>query len=104
AVGNLAPGVYVMTAGPKAPATDDFSQVAAQWFIVSDLGLTAYTGHDGIDVFVNSLATAEPHGQTDVRLMARNNEVLATRQTDRNGFVHFESGLARGEGGLAPAA
>ncbi|MGC1467202.1 MAG: alpha-2-macroglobulin [Pseudolabrys sp.] len=104
AVGNLAPGVYVMTAAPKAPATDDFSQVAAQWFIVSDLGLTAYTGHDGIDVFVNSLATAEPHGQTDVRLMARNNEVLATRQTDRNGFVHFESGLARGEGGLAPAA
>jgi uncharacterized protein YfaS (alpha-2-macroglobulin family) len=36
--------------------------------------------------------------------MARNNEQLAVRQTDRNGFLHFEAGLARGEGGLAPAA
>ncbi|MET0873259.1 MAG: MG2 domain-containing protein, partial [Pseudolabrys sp.] len=40
----------------------------------------------------------------EVRLMARNNEQLAVRQTDRNGFIHFEAGLARGEGGLAPAA
>ena len=36
--------------------------------------------------------------------LARNNEVLAVRQTDRNGFIHFEAGLARGEGGAAPAA
>ena len=34
--------------------------------------------------------------------MARNNEVLAVRQTDRNGFIHFEAGLARGEGGSRP--
>ena len=39
-----------------------------------------------------------------MRLLARNNEVLAVRQTDRNGFIHFEAGLARGEGGVAPAA
>src|SRR5262249_16795846 len=31
-------------------------------------------------------------------------EVLAVRQTDRNGFIQFEAGLARGEAGLAPAA
>ena len=37
-------------------------------------------------------------------MIARNNEVLAVRQTDRNGFIHFEAGLARGEGGVAPAA
>ncbi len=36
--------------------------------------------------------------------MARNNEVLGVGQTDANGFVHFAAGLARGEGGLAPAA
>ncbi len=104
AIGSLAPGVYVMAAAPKAPAAGDFNQVATQWFIVSDLGLTAYSGYGGIDVFVNSLSSAEPKAQTNVRLMARNNEVLATKQTDRNGFVHFEAGLARGEGGLAPAA
>ncbi len=39
-----------------------------------------------------------------MRLIARNNEVLAAKRTDNNGFVHFEAGLTRGEGGLAPAA
>ena len=101
---DLSPGVYAMTAEPKEAVSNDYGQQATQWFVVSDLGLSAYTTHDGIDVFVHSLATADPRGSVEVRLMARNNEQLAVRQTDRNGFIHFEAGLARGEGGLAPAA
>jgi hypothetical protein len=104
ALGELKPGVYVMTAVPKEAVTNDYDQQASQWFIVSDLGLTAYSGHDGIDVFIHSLTTAEPRGSVEVRLIARNNDVLATKSTDKNGFVHFEAGLARGEGGMAPAA
>lgn len=104
AVKDLAPGVYAIMAEPKDAVSNDYGQQATQWFVVSDLGLTAYTTHDGIDVFVHSLATADPRGSVEVRLMARNNEQLAVRQTDRNGFIHFEAGLARGEGGLAPAA
>ena len=82
--------------------SQDYEQRATQWFIVSDLGLTAYGTHDGIDVFVHSLATAQPSGSVDVRLIARNNEILATRQTDKNGFMHFDAGLARGDGRLEP--
>jgi alpha-2-macroglobulin len=104
AVKDLGPGIYAMTAEPKDAVTNDYGQQATQWFIVSDLGLTAYTTHDGVDVFIHSLASAEPRGSVEVRLIARNNEVLATRQSDRNGFIHFEAGLARGEGGAAPAA
>jgi uncharacterized protein YfaS (alpha-2-macroglobulin family) len=104
AVKDLGPGVYAITAEPKDAVSSDYGQQATQWFIVSDLGLTAYTAHDGIDVFIHSLATADPRGSVEVRLIARNNEVLAVRQTDRNGFIHFEAGLARGEGGAAPAA
>ncbi|MBV9558772.1 MAG: alpha-2-macroglobulin family protein [Pseudolabrys sp.] len=104
AVSELTSGVYVMTAAPKAPQGDDNEQLATQWFIVSDLGLTAYSGQDGIDVFVHSLASADPRGLTEVRLVARNNEVLAVKRTDGYGFAHFDAGLARGEGGLAPAA
>ncbi len=104
ALGDLKPGVYVMTAAPKDAVSNDYEQRASQWFIVSDLGLTAYSGHDGIDVFIHSLASAEPRGSVEVRLIARNNEVLAAKSTDNNGFVHFEAGLTRGEGGLAPAA
>ncbi len=105
ALGDLKPGVYVMTAAPKdAVANNNYEQQATQWFIVSDLGLTAYSGHDGIDVFIHSLASAAPLAAVEVRLIARNNEVLAVKPTDKDGFVHFEAGLARGEGGLAPAA
>jgi alpha-2-macroglobulin len=101
ALGELQPGVYVMTAKAKGPSTDD--QLATQWFIVSDLGLTAFSGNDGIHVFVNSLASTDAVGKAEVRLLARNNEILATRKTDESGHVLFEAGLARGEGGLSPA-
>src|SRR6476659_6531050 len=104
AVKDLGPGVYAITAEPKDVVSSDYGQQATQWFIVSDLGLTGYTAHDGIDVFIHALASADPRGSVEVRLVARNNEVLAVRQTDRNGFIHFEAGLARGEGGAAPAA
>ena len=51
-----------MTAAPKEALTEDYDQLATQWFIVSDLGLTAYSGHDGIDVFIHSLASADAAG------------------------------------------
>jgi len=104
ALKDLGAGVYMMTASPKGALSEDYEQLATQWFIVSDLGLTAYGTHDGVDVFIHSLATAQPSGAVEVRLIARNNEVLATRQTDKNGFIHFDAGLARGEGGQSPAA
>ena len=104
AIGDLKPGVYVMTAEPEGSRRDeDYGQLATQWFIVSDLGLTAFSGSDGINVFINSLATTEAKAGIEVRLVARNNEVLASRTTDAAGFARFEAGLARGEGGLAPA-
>jgi uncharacterized protein YfaS (alpha-2-macroglobulin family) len=105
ALGEMQPGVYVMTAAAKGPGNgaDDDGSLATQWFIVSDLGLTAYSGNDGIHVFVNSLASTDPMAKADVRLIARNNEILATRKTDDAGHVLFEAGLAKGEGGLSPA-
>ena len=103
AVGNLAPGVYVMSAAPAGLPDDSYDALATQWFIVSDLGLTAYSANDGVHVFVHSLASAATRGDVELRLIARNNEVLATRKTDANGYALFEPGLARGEGGSAPA-
>ncbi|MCA1453933.1 alpha-2-macroglobulin family protein [Bradyrhizobium sp. BRP22] len=103
ALGDLQPGVYVMTAAAKGPSSDDDGSLATQWFIVSDMGLSAFSGNDGIHVFVNSLASTEPVAKAEVKLVARNNEILATRKTDETGHVLFEAGLARGEGGLSPA-
>src|ERR1700716_3624851 len=102
-LGDLQPGVYVMTAAAKSPGSDDEYSLATQWFIVSDLGLTAFSGNDGIHVFVNSLASTDAIARAEGKLVARNNEILATRKTDESGHVLFEAGLARGEGGLSPA-
>ena len=110
AVGKLEPGVYVMTAwpdaGPKpdgeAGEDDSYETRATQWFIVSDLGLTSITSREGVHVFARSLATAKPLGGLDVRLVAKNNEVLATVKTDSAGHAAFDPGLARGQGGMEP--
>jgi alpha-2-macroglobulin len=104
AVGDTRPGVYLMSAMPDGPDdSDSYDAVATQWFIVSDLGLSSFSGGDGVHVSVQSLATARPKAGIEVRLIARSNEVLAARTSDAEGAVRFEPGLARGEGGLAPA-
>lgn len=103
AVGDLKPGVYVMTAQASGARQQGYEALATQWFIVSDLGMAAYSGPDGVTGMVHSLATTAPKPDIEVRLVARNNEVLATKLTDATGTVRFEAGLARGEGGLAPA-
>ena len=108
AVKDMQPGIYVMFAKPSGASSppegeEDYSTRATQWFVVSDLGLTAFTGDDGVHVLVRSLATAAPVGGVDVRLIAKNNEVLATKKSDEKGYVRFDPGLARGADGLAPA-
>ena len=108
---DLKPGLYVMTGMPddgNAAATDagagsDYGTRATQWFVVSDMGLTALNGADGVHAFVRSLADAKGKNGIEVRLLARNNDVLGTGKTDENGYVRFDAGLARGTGGLAPA-
>jgi alpha-2-macroglobulin len=103
AVPKMQSGVYVAVAWPGGVPKERQNTVATQWFVVSDLGLTAMSGDDGVHAFVRSLATAEAIRNVKVRLVARNNEVLGTATTDSNGYVRFDAGLRKGEGGLAPA-
>src|SRR5581483_12365241 len=102
ALPRLQPGVYVLAAQASAKSEDEgYRNVATQWFIVSDLGLTAINGDDGMHAFVRSIADATPVVNVNVRLIARNNEVLATARTDSRGYARFDAGLKSGEGGLA---
>jgi uncharacterized protein YfaS (alpha-2-macroglobulin family) len=102
-LGALSPGLYVMTAKPASVETENWDQQATQWFVVSDLGLSTMGGKDGLHVSLRSIATAEPVADAEVRLIARNNEVLATAKSGADGTVLFEPGLQNGEGGEAPA-
>jgi alpha-2-macroglobulin len=109
AVGKLEPGIYIVTARPWKGAAnpadanaDESVQLAAQWMVVSDLGLTAISGDDGVHALVQSLGSAGPLAGVELRLVARNNEVLATKTTGADGRVDFDPGLSRGKGGSAP--
>ncbi len=105
AVGKMQPGIYVMQAKPHmeggAGASD--GPIPTQWFVVSDLGLTTLSGQSGITAVVHSLATALPVAGVDLKLVAKNNDVLATKTTDQAGVVRFDPGLSRGMGGDQPA-
>ncbi len=102
AVKTLLPGAYVITAQAATAKPNEDGELATQWFIVSDLGLTTLSGNDGVHVMVRSLATAKPIANTKLRLIATNNEVLGEATTDAAGYARFQPGLARGIGGRAP--
>ncbi|WP_171022100.1 alpha-2-macroglobulin family protein [Cohaesibacter sp. CAU 1516] len=108
------PGVYLMTASTKTKNLRDYEALASQWFVISDIGLTTFmssnraaSGEDatmgGLQVFVRSLASAEPLAGVEVELIARNNDVLGRGTSDAKGLVSFDAGLVRGKEGLAPA-
>lgn len=99
---DLKPGVYAMTARSKLDVQNRWGPMATQWFLVSDLGLTAMTGDSGIAANVRSLSTAAAKGGVTVRLVAVNNEILGEATTNGDGFAEFSAGQSRGRGGSAP--
>ncbi|PXA88353.1 alpha-2-macroglobulin [Nostoc sp. 3335mG] len=102
-LGKMEAGAYVVTARVKGEQSDEYwLDLATQWFIVTDLGLTSLSGDDGVHAFVRSLETAQPVAGANVRLVAVNNEILGEATTDADGRAVFAPGLARGEGGRAP--
>jgi len=98
-VDTLKPGAYVMTARAKGDTSESWGPRASQWFIVSDLGLTALKGNDGLTTIVRSLSAAEPVAGTRLRLLAANDEILGEIETDSAGMATFQPGLLRGTGG-----
>lgn len=102
---TLKPGLYIMVAQRPDLTSDDsdYETQATQWFVVSDLGLSTALNDDGLAASVRSLASAAPLADATLRLIALNNEVLATTRSDATGAAQFSAGLVNGEGGDAPA-
>lgn len=99
---DLKPGVYAMTA-VASTNENSWGELATQWFVVTDLGLSSLSGNDGLHMVVRSLSTAGAVDGATLQLIAQNNEVLGTATTDAEGYARFDPGLIRGEGGNAPA-
>ncbi len=97
------PGVYALVAQPGGQSSDDWQNRATQWFVVSDIGLSTYMGDDGLTVMARSLSDAKALQGVEIKLIARNNEVLGTLTTDAQGMTKFAAGLTRGLAAMAPA-
>ena len=79
--------------------SDDQSDPATNWVLVSNLGLTTYTGTEGMAVAVRGLSDAKPIGGVTLHLYARNNGELISVQTDADGLARIPGGLLKGKGG-----
>jgi hypothetical protein len=95
-------GVYALAAAIPGESGED-RPATSQWFVLSDLGIATWAGAEGITVAVRSLADAGAVEGARVRLVSRANGELGTALTDARGVATFPAGLARGEGGEAPA-
>ncbi|TKW68074.1 MAG: alpha-2-macroglobulin [Paracoccus denitrificans] len=100
--GPLQPGVYALSAAVPDTSQDD-TPAATQWFMVSDLGLSSYSGTDGLTVAVRGLSDAQARAGVKVELISRGNAILGTVVTDEQGFAHFDAGLTRGRASAEPA-
>lgn len=102
AISDQPPGVYALQA--SVPGADPYaSPPAVQWFVISDIGLSSMWGADGVHVFVRSLASADPMEGAEIELLNTANEVLATANSDADGYVHFSKAVAAGRGSSEPA-
>ena len=55
---------------PPQGEEDSGDTLATQWLVVSDLGLTALSGVDGVHAIGHSLASAAPLAGVEVKLRA----------------------------------
>ncbi len=98
------PGVYLAVVDRPDAKEGDGSQPATNWVLVSNLGLTTYSGRDGMAVAVRSLGDAKPVGGVTLKLYARNNAELAAVTSDKDGLARIPGGLLHGSGGDEPFA
>ena len=99
---DLEPGAFVVTVEREHEPDERQIARAWRWIISTDLALTSYRSDDGLTVSVRSINDATLQPGTDVVLVSRNNDILASAQTDSAGYVNFAGALLNGSGPKAP--
>ncbi|NLY74182.1 MAG: alpha-2-macroglobulin family protein [Firmicutes bacterium] len=62
-----------------------------KYVIITDLGVVGKMGENELVVWVNSLESLEPKVKAKVSLISRNNQVLASAETDNQGIARFNN-------------
>ena len=102
ALAAAGPGLYALIAR-AGDGTPDAPQ-AVQMILRTDLAPTVWRGADGLTVQVRGFADVLPRAGVALRLLARNNDVLAETVTGADGVGRFAAPLLHGEGPVVPRA
>ncbi len=114
------PGVYLVTAEDAATAVpqgfwngtlpdadqSDFNSnnFATHWVVVTDLGVTAITGDDGLHATIRSISNAAPAAQVKLNLISTGGDILTTVTTDSAGQALIPAALLAGHLANVPLA
>ncbi|RAI59717.1 alpha-2-macroglobulin family protein [Roseicella frigidaeris] len=101
ALRRAGPGLYALVVRPADGAK---AAAAALPVIVTDLGLTAWRGPQGLAVQARGLAGGRPLAGARIRLLSLGNDILAEAEAGADGTVRFAGPLLRGQGPMAPRA
>ena len=106
------PGAYFVVVWNAAkPPSRDYDDdestsgaAAGLWVIDTDIGLTSFSGDDGLNVFARSLQTAQPLAGIEVTVLSRGNEPIGKVVTGADGRASFAAGLLKGTGAAEAVA
>ncbi len=101
---ELKPGIYVLKVRQKGVLEYYNAQEADQWFIVTDIGLTAVHSDQTLLVHSRAFSSAKSLKDIQLELISADNDVLATATTDEDGFAEFPKELLNGKAGKKPVA
>lgn len=103
-IGELQPGAYYIDVrdARDLDQADGPPASARRWVMLTDLALTAYRSASGLDVTLRSLQDGRVMPNTQVQLIARNNEILGEGATGVDGRVSFNAALLAGSGNMSP--
>ncbi|MGR3808870.1 alpha-2-macroglobulin family protein [Pasteurella testudinis] len=101
---NAKSGVYLLRANNK-DNNDEYGngEQTIQTFTLSNSGFTAYKTAHGLWVEVRDLESKKPISAQTVSLYAKDNDILASAKTDRNGLAFFAQAAIAGEKGATPS-
>ncbi len=100
---SAGPGLYALIAQP-GDGTNTNGIGSVQVILRTDLAPTLWRGSDGLTVQIRGYSDARAKPEVKLRLLARNNDILAETTTDADGVARFAAPLLHGEGPLSPAA
>ncbi|WP_431267939.1 hypothetical protein [Dankookia sp. P2] len=99
ALRTAGPGLYALIA---RPADGSKGGAAALPVIVTDLGLTAWRGPQGLAVQARAFGAGRPLAGVQVRLLAASNDILAEAVTEADGTVRFAAPCCAARGPWRP--